>query len=350
MSELLKVAVIGAGRMGSGHVKRLTQRVAGALVVAVVDVDRARAEQAAAVTGSAVVYTDPHAALAQAEIHAVVLATPGVVHRDVLLDAIERRLPVLCEKPLTADAASAWEIVEAEARTGAKCIQVGFMRRFDAGYQSLRAVFESRALGEPLMLHCAHRNPSMPDGFSNAMMIYDSVVHEFDGVRFFTGEEIKSVAVRAGKGSTNATGDQNDPQQILMETEGGILVDVEIFANAQFGYQVTTQAVFEQGIVDIGNDEGAWCARSRGRWGSEVPAGFEQRFGAAFDAEVQSWVDNLSHGRQIRGPTAWDGYAAAACCEAGVAAQKSGEKVEVVLYSCPELYRDKVREVSSSNL
>jgi hypothetical protein len=80
------------------------------------------------------------------------------------------------------------------------------------------------------------------------MLINDSVVHEFDAIRYLTGEEINSVQVRLGRATRHAPSDQHDPQQVLIETESGVLADVEIFVNAQFGYQVATQAVFETGI------------------------------------------------------------------------------------------------------
>ena len=111
----------------------------------------------------------------------------------------ERNLPILCEKPLTPEVASSWRIVEAEQRRGKKRIQVGFMRRFDAEYQRLRGLITSGELGELLMLHCAHRNPETPPGFTNEMFINDSVVHEFDVIRYLTGDEINSVQVRLGR-------------------------------------------------------------------------------------------------------------------------------------------------------
>jgi myo-inositol 2-dehydrogenase/D-chiro-inositol 1-dehydrogenase len=225
--------------------------------------------------------------------------------------------------------------VEAEQRRGKKRIQIGFMRRFDAEYQRLRGLITSGELGELLMLHCSHRNPEAP-GFTSEMLINDSVVHEFDVIRYLTGEEIKSVQVRLGRATRHAPSGQHDPQHVLIETEGRVLADVEIFVNAQFGYQVATQAVFEKGIVNIGEDGGPYI-RTAGRWGGEVTPGFVERFRSAFDAEVQSWVDAANRG-EVGGPTAWDGYATAACCEAGLAAQRSGEKVEVSLQPKPNLY------------
>ncbi len=336
MSTNLRVAVVGAGRMGSDHVARLAHRIAGAEVAAVVDADIARARRAAETAPSSIAAPDIGPVLESADIDAVVIATPGDVHEEILLRVLERGLAVLCEKPLTPDAVSSWRVIEAEQRLGRKLVQVGFMRRFDAEYRRLRALIESEELGRPLMLHCAHRNPSAPPGFTKAMLITNSVVHEFDAIRFLTGEEIKTVQVRLGRTSRHAPAEQHDPQHVLIETANGVLADVEIFLNAQFGYQVTTEAVLEKGVVSIGDNSGP-RVHSAGRWGGEIASGFVERFGKAFDAEVQAWVDAARRG-EVGGPTAWDGYAAACCCEAGVAAQSSGDRVEVSLRSKPEMY------------
>lgn len=336
MTDTLRVAVIGAGRMGADHIQRLNSRINGAEVAAVVDVDLARAQSTVADIPGAVALTDAEEALNNGDVNAVLIATPGFLHEDILLKALPKGFPILCEKPLTPDAASAWRIVEAEQELGQKLIQVGFMRRYDAEYAALGSVIRNRDLGELLMLHHQHRNPDTPPGFTNEMLINDSVVHEFDAVRFFTGEEITTVQVRLGKASRNAPTGQHDPQHVLIETESGVLADVEIFVNARFGYEVATQATFEEGVVSIGGDRGLYT-RTAGRWGGQVTPGFEERFVAAYDVEIQSWVDAARRG-ELGGPSAWDGYATAACCEAGVEAQKNGEKVAVKLNAKPALY------------
>ncbi len=337
MSEPFRVAVVGAGYMGADHVKRLARRIVGAEVAVVVDVEVSRAQKAIEAAPSAAAVANLSEALERDDVNAVVIATPGFLHKDALLQLLERDLPILCEKPLTPDSASSWDIVQAEQRLGRRRIQVGFMRRFDAEYQRLRRFFMSGELGEPLMLHCAHRNPDVPPGFTNEMLINDSVVHEFDAIRYLTGDEIKDVQVRVGRTTRYASSGQQDPQHVLIETERGVLADVEIFVNAQFGYQVATQAVFEKGVVNIGEDSGPYV-RSAGRWGGDVTPSFVERFKSAFDTEVQSWVDAAKRG-EIGGPTAWDGYATAACCEAGVAAQRSGKRIDVSLRTKPSIYR-----------
>ncbi|HKU36338.1 MAG TPA: Gfo/Idh/MocA family oxidoreductase [Paenarthrobacter sp.] len=337
MTNTLRVAVIGAGRMGADHIKRLSTRIHGAEVAAVVDVDLARAQAAIEGIDGAVALASADEALNNGDVNAVLIATPGFLHEEILYKALEKDFPILCEKPLTPDAESAWKVVQAEQALGHKRIQVGFMRRFDAEYSALGSIIRNSELGELLMLHHQHRNPTTPEGFTNEMLINDSVVHEFDAIRFFTGEEITSVQVRLGKATRNAPNGQHDPQHVLIETESGVLADVEIYVNAKFGYQVATQASFEDGIVSIGGDSGPYV-QSAGKWGGNVTPGFEERFGAAYDVEVQAWVDAALRG-DIGGPTAWDGYATAACCEAGVEAQKSGEKVKVQLNTKPDLYK-----------
>jgi myo-inositol 2-dehydrogenase/D-chiro-inositol 1-dehydrogenase len=323
--------------MGADHIERLAHRIVGAEVSVVIDADISRAKKAVEAIPSAVAESGIGRALDRKAADAVVIATPGFLHKDILLEVLERGVPILCEKPLTPDAASSWEIVEAERRLGNKRIQVGFMRRFDAEYQRLRDMITSGKFGELLMLHCSHRNAEAPPEFTSEMLINDSVVHEFDIIRYLTGEEIISVQVRLGRPSRHALPGQHDPQHVLIETVSGVLADVEIFVNAQFGYQVATQAVFEKGSANIGEDGGPYV-RTAGRWGGEIPQGFVERFKSAFDREVQSWVDAAKRG-EVGGPTAWDGYATAACCEAGVAAQRSGEKVKVSLETKPDLYR-----------
>ena len=337
MTKTLRVAVIGAGRMGADHIKRLSTRIHGAEVAAVVDVDLARAEAAIEGIDGAVALASADEALNNGDVNAVLIATPGFLHEEILYKALEKDFPILCEKPLTPDAESSWKVVQAELALGHKRIQVGFMRRFDAEYSALGSIIRNSELGELLMLHHQHRNPSTPEGFTNEMLINDSVVHEFDAIRYFTGEEITSVQVRLGKPTRNAPSGQHDPQQVLIETESGVLADVEIYVNAKFGYQVATQASFEDGIVSIGGDSGPYV-QTAGKWGGNVTPGFEERFGAAYDVEVQAWVYAALRG-EIGGPTAWDGYATAACCEAGVEAQKSGEKVKVQLNTKPDLYK-----------
>jgi myo-inositol 2-dehydrogenase/D-chiro-inositol 1-dehydrogenase len=332
----LRVGVVGAGMMGGDHVARLTNRINGARVAAIVEPDANRATAASASAPGAAVRADIREALERDALDAVLIATPGPFHEQVLLPCLEAGLAIFCEKPLTPDSESSVRILEAEQRLDRPHIQVGFMRRFDAEYAALRQLISSGDAGALVLLHCAHRNPSTPPAYTESMLITDSVVHEFDAVPWLAGEPIVAVEVRKPRRNSLAPAGLDEPQLVLIELASGTMAVVEINVNIQFGYQVTTQAVFERGVAEIGRTGGLAEWRD-GRWGGAEHQSFKTRFGPAFDTQIQCWV-NAVHRGAIDGPSAWDGYLAAAACEAGVQAQATGRRVEVSVIAKPAFY------------
>ncbi|MDJ0379747.1 Gfo/Idh/MocA family oxidoreductase [Streptomyces sp. G-G2] len=334
----LGIAVIGTGKMGSDHVRRIGRTVGGARVVAVADPDGDRVKEVAAGLEGASAHTDPAAAMAAPGVDAVLVASPGAAHEEAVLYALERNLPVLCEKPLTPDAAGAMRIMEAEQRLGRRRVQVGFMRRYDAEYERLKELLDTGGIGRPLFLHCRHRNVSSPSFFTSDMLITDSVVHEVDAARWLLRQEITAVTVLSPTPTAAAPEGVRDPRLVLLETSGGVVVDVEIFVNCGFGYQVQCEAVGESGSARIG-DGHAMVVRSAGRWGGEIDQDFTVRFTDAYDRQLRGWVAAAARG-QVEGPDAWDGYAAAAVSEAGLTAARTGARTLVDLMpQRPPLYR-----------
>ncbi|MEY5017425.1 MAG: hypothetical protein RL431_474 [Actinomycetota bacterium] len=332
----LRIAVVGAGLMGADHVIRIGTRIVGAHVSAIVEPDESRARAALDNAPHATWFPTIEAAIEAQAMDAVLIATPGQFHEPVLLPALAARLPILCEKPLTPDAESSLRIVNAEVATGTQLIQVGFMRRFDQGYMDLRALIASGESGELLGLHCAHRNPAVPDSYHNDMLIFDSVVHEIDVVRFLTDSPIASVEVKHMKRNSLSPEGLNEPILVLLETESGVLATVEMNVSVQFGYQVKTEAVFQKGIAEIGRSAGM-NRFVDGKISTDEHMSFKTRFAAAYDAQIQRWVNAVQHGT-IDGPSAWDGYLAAAAVEAGVQALRTGDKVPVAIEARPEFY------------
>lgn len=335
-TEPLRIAVVGAGIMGSDHISRIARRITGAEVAAVVEPDATRAAAAAAGAPGAVTRSRIEDALEHDDIDAVIIATPGPFHESVLLPALDAGVDILCEKPLTPDSESSLRILEAEQKTDRPRIQVGFMRRFDEEYLQLKALIDSGDAGALLALHCAHRNPSTPPGYTETMLITDSVVHEIDVVPWLVGEPIAAVEVRKPRRNSLAPEGLREPQLVLLETASGVLADVEISVNIQFGYQVTTDAVFERSVAEIGRTSGI-ARYVDGAFRQAEHLSYTTRFARAYDTEVQRWVDAVRRGT-IDGPSAWDGYLAAAVCEAGVAAQASGQRVEVSYVPRPAFY------------
>jgi myo-inositol 2-dehydrogenase/D-chiro-inositol 1-dehydrogenase len=296
--------------MGADHA-RILRDIAGAALVAVADPDPARP----AAVGAPVV-DDPLALIDGVD--AVLIASSDATHETYVLAALAAGKPVLCEKPLAPAAAAARRIVEAEVALGRRLVSVGFMRRYDAGYLELRRVLTGGELGDARMLHCVHRNARSPAGFTSSMLITSSAAHEIDIARWLFDDEIVAVTVYRPRRS----GELQDPQLLILELASGTIVDVEVFVNAGYGYDVRCELVGSLG---------------RATASGPVAPDWRERFAAAYRHELQDWVDGVPAG-DARGATAWDGYAAAAVAQAGVAAL-DGNRTPVELAAKPQLYK-----------
>src|SRR6476661_3462778 len=277
MSDL-RIAVLGVGMMGADHVARITSRISGAQVVVVNDYLPEKAAEVAAAAPGARVANAPFDAIAADDVDAVVLATPGPTHEKQLLACLEQGKPVLCEKPLTTDSASSLEVVRREAELEKPLIQVGFMRRFDPEYQHLKALIDGGELGQPLVMHCVHRNPAVPPSFNSAMVVRDSLVHEVDVTRFLFSEEIASVQIIRPAANPAAPAGLQDPQIAIFRTASGRHVDVELFVTTGVAYEVRTEVVAEKGSAIIGLDVNMVRKTDAGTWGGQITPGFRERF------------------------------------------------------------------------
>jgi len=332
----LKIGVVGTGTMGRYHLQRLATSVSNAQVVAVSDVDVEQAKRVADAAGGARVQPDGHDLIGDDDVDAVIVASPGFTHEEYTRACIAAGKPVLCEKPLALETDACLRVLEAEAALPERLVQVGFMRRYDDGYRAMKASLDAGQVGRPLLVHCAHRNPTPPPGFTSDMMLTDSVVHEIDVTRWLLGQEVTAATVLVPRRSSLAAETLQDPQLVLLETDGGVLVDVEIFVTCQYGYDIRCELVGESGTVALPDQVGV-RVRREGRSFTQVPADFRSRFAAAYHAELQEWVDGVLLG-EITGPSAWDGYATTAVAERCVEALETGRRVPVELAERPALY------------
>jgi len=325
---MVNVGVIGAGLMGSTHARLLTSAVAGAEVVAISDAVQDSAATVAEEVGAGTIHADALELIADPAVHAVVIASPVATHEPFALACIEAGKPVLCEKPLATSAAAAKRIVDAEVAVARRYLTVGFMRRYDPGYADLKTRLDAGAIGAPLLVHCAHRNPSVHEFFDSRMIITDTAVHEVDITRWLLGEEIVRATVLTPAPSGRARQGLRDPQLILFETEHGRIVDVEAFVSAGYAYDIRCEVVGEDGTLEL-LPPATVALRTEHRESLAIPPGFQQRFATAYLNELQAWVASIRLGEEPSGPAAGDGYAAAVVCEAAVAALEAGRPVDV---------------------
>lgn len=336
-TQALKLGVIGTGAIGRDHIRRCSQTLLASQVVAVTDINLQQAAQVVAELGiSAEVYPDAHALIQAAEVQAVLVTSWGPSHEEYVLAAIQAGKPVFCEKPLAVTAAGCRNIVDAEIAHGTRLVQVGFMRPYDAGYQALKAVIDSGQIGEPLMLHCAHRNPRVGENYKTDMAITDTLIHELDVLRWLLDDDYVSVQVVFPRKTSKALAHLRDPQVVLLETAKGTRIDVEVFVNCQYGYDIQCEVVGETGIAKLPEPSQVQL-RSEAKLSNAILMDWKDRFIAAYDVELQAFIDGVRAGH-VGGPSAWDGFAAAVAADACIEAQQSGAIVKVELPQRPRFY------------
>ncbi|MFF5564033.1 Gfo/Idh/MocA family protein [Streptomyces sp. NPDC012623] len=323
----VRIGVIGAGMIGQDHIRRLTQVVTGTRVTAVFDIDAARAEAAAAPVGARALRSGAEV-IGSADVDAVVVTSWGPTHAEHVLAAVAAGKPVFCEKPLATTAADCLKIIEAETAHGSRLVQVGFMRRYDAGYREMKGVIASGAIGEPLIVHCAHRNPTAPASYTSAMAAQDTAVHEIDVLRWLLDDEIRSVQVLKPRRTRNRHEHLQDPQIMLFETAAGVRIDLEVFVNCRYGYDIQCETVGEEGLVRL-PDPATVAVRGAGRNSTGVLQDWQGRFEGAFDTEFREWAASVATGTEPTGPSSWDGYAATVITDALVQALESGAVIRV---------------------
>ncbi|EST36034.1 hypothetical protein M878_03460 [Streptomyces roseochromogenus subsp. oscitans DS 12.976] len=236
------------------------------------------------------------------DVDAVLVTSWGRTHAEHVPAAVAAGKPVFCEKPLATTVANGLKIVEAGQAHGRRLVQVGFMRRYDAGYRQLKQVIDSGRIGEPLIVHCAHRNPAVPLSYTSDMAALDTAVHEVDVLRWLLYDEIVSTQVVTPRATSKRFPHLKDPQIMLFETAKGIRIDLEVFVNCQYGYDIQCETVGEEGLVRL-PDPAAVGVRTAGAHSSEVLTDWAGRFADAFDTEFHEWITNLTEGDEPTGPS-----------------------------------------------
>ncbi|WP_326656824.1 Gfo/Idh/MocA family protein [Streptomyces sp. NBC_00385] len=298
----MRIGLLGTGRIGSFHAGVLARHPAvGALVVA--DAEPARAVAVARRTGARAVATATE--VFDAGVDAVVIASATSAHAELIGRAARAGLPAFCEKPVALDLAGTLGALREAERTHS-VLQLGFMRRFDAGYKAARAAVRGGALGRLHTVRTATSDPAPPPAAYLPLsggLFRDCLIHDFDMVRWVTGREVTRVYATgsdAGPPMFRAAGDVDTAAALLTLDDGTLVTATSTRCNGA-GYDVRMELAGEADQIAVGLDDRTplTSAEPDGPGAPPDPwPGFLERFAAAYEAELDAFV------RLVRGEAA----------------------------------------------
>src|SRR5580765_1671144 len=242
----LRVGLIGLGRLGRVYARDLARLIPETQLTAVADTMPDVASRVAAEFGVPRSYVDPFALLDDPSVDAVVVVTPTHTHSEVVVAALDRGKPTFCEKPPALNLGEALAMQSAAARTGVP-LQIGFMRRFDAGYAAAKRQIEDGAIGKVVVFKSSSRDPFPPsveyaNPRSSGGLIVDMGIHDVDLARWFMGEVRTAHAIGGTLAypELGAVGDI-DNAVVTLQFEDGRLGVVDLTRNGIYGYDITTE-------------------------------------------------------------------------------------------------------------
>jgi inositol 2-dehydrogenase len=301
----LNVGLIGLGRLGRVYARDLATRIPETRLAAVADPAGNLAREVAAEFDVPRAHADPLALLDDRGVDAVVIVSPTHVHREHVIACADRGKPTFCEKPpaLSLDEVDAMQ--HAIGQSGI-LFQMGFMRRFDAGYAAAKRQIEAGRIGTPLVFKATSRDPFRPsleyaDPKTSGGMLIDMGIHDFDLARWFMGD-VRSVAAI---GATIAypelatVGDIDNAVASLTFASGKLGV-VDLTRSGIYGYDISTEILGLEGTIRIGylrETPIVVMTRAGGVSHDTVPY-FMERFRDAYTNQLQNFAQNVLHGRQ----------------------------------------------------
>lgn len=297
---MVKLGIIGAGRIGKVHMESICTQVPNAKVKMVADpfMD-AEKEAWAKKKGVEQVTKDYHEILDDPEIDAVLICSSTDTHASISMEVIEAGKHVFCEKPVDHSIEKIRQVQEALKKHPVK-YQVGFNRRFDHNFEAVQNAVVSGKVGEPHIVRITSRDPEPPAleyvKVSGGMFL-DMTIHDFDMARFLAGCDAEEIYVQAAVRIDPAIGKAGDVDTavITVKMENGSIVTIDNSRKAVYGYDQRVEVFGSQGMVSVSNDtiSSAVISNSDGVMGEKPLYFFLERYMQSYAKEIRAFVQAI---------------------------------------------------------
>jgi len=330
----LAIGLIGAGRLGRVYARDLASRIAETRLVAIADPVEAVAKEVAAEFDVPKHYADPLALIDDPAVDAIVIVSPTHTHRELVIAAASRKKPTFCEKPpaLSLDEVAA---MQDAVSTSGMFLQMGFMRRFDAGYASAKKQIEEGRIGTPLVFKSTSRDPFRPsleyaNPKSSGGMLLDMGIHDFDLARWFMGDvrTVSTIGATIAYPELATVGDIDNAVASLTFASGKLGV-VDLSRSGIYGYDISTEILGLEGTLKIGYlRETPVMLMTKNSVAHDTVPYFMERFRDAYTTQLQNFAQNVQQGRPAP-ITIEDGMEALRIGVAATRAHETGRSVVV---------------------
>ncbi len=296
------VGLIGAGRMGSFHAETLARRLPGTRLAAVADPAPGAAQRLADRLGCPQALTGPGQFLADPAIDAVVIATPARTHAGLVEAAARAGKAVYCEKPMALTLADADRAIAAARQAGVP-LQVGFNRRYDAGFRAAHDKIAAGAIGTPQLLRSLTRDPKLADPapIPPWTIFLETLIHDFDALRFLNpGAEPIEVFALAGALIRPDFKDRGllDTALVTVRFDNGALATAEASFQAVYGYDARGEVFGSAGMLTMGDVRRTHLtAYGPDGIAADCVTYDQDLFGDAYIAELADFTDCVRAGR-----------------------------------------------------
>jgi myo-inositol 2-dehydrogenase/D-chiro-inositol 1-dehydrogenase len=328
----MRIGLLGVGRIGALHAQTLTDLPAvDELLVtdAVPDLAQRVGERL-----NARVVPEP-ADLLAAGVDGIVIASSTATHPDLIRACAGAGIPTFCEKPVAAHAKEAIALRD-ELSGNTIPIQIGFPRRFDAAFMAARAEVTAGALGYVHTVRSTTLDPAPPPEAyirGSGGIFNDCAIHDFDAVRFVTGQEVVDVyaaGTNQGVDYIETAGDAESATSILTMSGGTLAVVSNSRSNGR-GHDVRLELLGSKDSMAAGLDD-RLPLRSADP-GVAFPTGtpwhfFMDRFADAFRAELAAFTEVVA-GSRSSPCTLHDGVEASLVAEAATRSWREHRPVRV---------------------
>jgi len=295
--KIVRVGVIGAGRIGKIHAANLATRVQGAEVAAIADVNLQAANELAEKLHVTCVTSDFQQIMNDKNIDAVAICSSTDTHASLMIEAAKAGKHIFCEKPISQNLATIDSAIEAVKKAGVKC-QIGFNRRFDPNFKKVRQMVQDGKIGDLHILRIISRDPAPPPAsyvkLSGGMFL-DMTIHDFDMARYLSGSEVVEVYAAGGVMVDPAIGEAGDIDTALITLKfaNGAIGTIDNSRKAVYGYDQRVEVFGSDGMVAVSNNlpNTSVYSNADGVVSEKPLYFFLERYMDSFIAEMQDFID-----------------------------------------------------------